>query len=644
MPSDASAQLPKAALFLSCAEEDAKAGGMIAEKLGSHFHVYYWQQTRRGGQFIRKIEESINSADIFLAVLSPSYLKSYWCNQERMLALQREAQLKEADPDATLIYVANVAKMRPTVAGFFGSYVWLDMTSAEGVQDALADLRALGDVRQPATPEAEQVRFRPADPDVQGEPMVSTSGDEFDFRNRVEELNRVLHGLTNAAGPHFWHVVAPPQLGKTWFLEYISTHSSLAGPASWEVRKIDLRKAPYDARNDAAALLGLLFERRPTTDPSEEMRLIAQQIGASGSPHLCIVDSAELLTREVADALRSYLKEISDYTQVMGTNELRLAFIAASRRDDDWKGIVPQRLSPLPLTEFTADVIQQALHDLALEMNRRTFQAHWLREHAIRIHRVTEGLPALLVKCLQWTREEQWLRLERLEDSDRFDLLLVPYVNEELLTPASLLPDGHSRTPEPLQALVQTYRILVPYRLFTQSHLRYHHDLNAEFRAALDNATWDITDLWVAISATTLLKRPSNELWKEIHPAIRRLLYRYFYRSEEDRAAAHSQARQFMEMWSDKQVGKEQCVGLVECLWHEANALRLRNSPMEQKLAESAKKLSSTLRESAAYSIDELRPFAAERMADDAEFEEVVGNGNGLLNRLVEIVLNPEGP
>jgi hypothetical protein len=123
------------------------------------------------------------------------------------------------------------------------------------------------------------------------------------------------------------------------------------------------------------------------------------------------------------------------------------------------------------------------------------------------------------------------------------------------------------------------------------------------------------------------------------------LLYRYFYRSDEERAAAHAEALAFMAMWSDKQVGTEQCVGLVEYLWHEANVLRLRNpSDMESKLTESAKKLSATLGESTAYDLDDLRTFAAERMRDDAELEEVVGNGNGLLNRLVEIVLNPEGP
>jgi hypothetical protein len=110
---------PETELFLSCAEEDEEFGGMIVEELGREFRVSYWQQPNRGGWFIRKIEESINSADIFLAVHSPSYLKSYWCNQERTLALQREVQLREVDPGATFIYVANVTNVPPPVAGLF---------------------------------------------------------------------------------------------------------------------------------------------------------------------------------------------------------------------------------------------------------------------------------------------------------------------------------------------------------------------------------------------------------------------------------------------------------------------------------------------------------------------------------------------
>ncbi|HEY1964993.1 MAG TPA: toll/interleukin-1 receptor domain-containing protein [Acidobacteriaceae bacterium] len=639
MPTGAGTR-PKAKLFLSCAAADEEVGGRIAERLRADFQVFYWQEPNRGGWFIELIEKSINSADVFLVLLSPSSLASYWCIQERMLALQREAQLKRADPSATFIHVANVADMLPTDAGFLSAYNWLSVTNTEDERHTLARLSELSTTRQPDTPGAEQVRSSPEDFDVQVEPMGPTVGNDLAFRNRVDELNPVLNGLTNSAGPHFWHVVAPPQLGKTWFLEHISTHVRLRTPDLWVVRLVDLRQQPPDVRDDAAALLALLFDHEPTAEAGKEMREIAQHIGRSGNPHLCMVDSAELLSREAADALRSYLKEVGDYVRLMGSKKLRLAFIVASR-DDGWKGIVPQRLAPLPLTEFTSDVVQQALHDLSEEMGRG-FSADWLRENALRVHRVTEGLPALLVKCLQWIQREHWLELERLEDQERFEELLVPYVERGLLTSASLLPGGRGRAQKQLRALIEAYRVLVPYRLFTQSHLRHYKDTNGRFDDALDAAKWSITDLWAAISATTLLKRPSNELWKEVHPAIRRLLYRYFYRSKEDRAAVHGEARQFMALWSDKQVGTEQCVGLVECLWHEANQFLSDPLQMEEKLAKSARSLSSALSESTAYVLDELRAFATNRMRDDVELGELIGDR--LLNRLIEIVRNPEGP
>jgi len=143
MQSDNGGQQPRAKLFLSCAAADEVIGRTIAEGLGTDYQVFYWQVPSRGGWFIDLIEKSINSADLFLAILSPSSLDSYWCIQERMLALQREAQLKKANPGATFIHVAKVVEMLPTNAGFFSSYNWIDMTSAKGITSALDHLRGL---------------------------------------------------------------------------------------------------------------------------------------------------------------------------------------------------------------------------------------------------------------------------------------------------------------------------------------------------------------------------------------------------------------------------------------------------------------------------------------------------------------------
>lgn len=634
-------------LFLSCAEEDEEIGSLIARELKRDFEVSYWQEPgpqQRGGWFIDRIEQDIKMVDVFLAVLSPDYLSSYWCTQERMMALQREAHMKEDDPDAVFIRVVNVRRMLPTEAGFFGAYNWLDMTTPEGVQEALKRLRELSIAVQPGsiTPGAEPVRSLSTAPDPQVEPMVPKIGDELSFRNRVDELNQVLNGLTNAAGPHFWYVVAPPQLGKSWLLAHISTHQRLREPNRWIVRTVDLRSQDADVLDNAAALFSLLFESERAMNGSPDLRGIARQIGASNSPHLCMMDSAELLSEETANTLRQYLSDLSRRVQGMGNKNVRLAFIAASRRDIGWKGVTPLRLYPVSLTEFNAAVVQQALRELCEEM-ARNFPEHVFEENATRIHGVTEGLPALLVKCLQWIRAEQWQELERLEDAERFEELAVPYIERVLLTSVSLLPYEHRRTGVSLEALKKAHKVLTPYRLFTRSHLHAHLDTDGEFKDSLDAAGWDMPDLWQAIRHTTLLRRAQNEPWEMIHPAIRRLLFRYFYRSPEERAAAHDGARGFVEMWSGQLTGSDQIVGLVECLWHEASALRLVNpSEIEQKLSESARKLSGALRSSPSFSVDELRGYAVGRMDDDAELGEVLGDVEGLLRRLAAIVLNPE--
>jgi hypothetical protein len=232
--------------------------------------------------------------------------------------------------------------------------------------------------------------------------------------------------------------------------------------------------------------------------------------------------------------------------------------------------------------------------------------------------------------------------MDALNTQEFFEELTDPYVQEDLLALDSLFPGRQGQADDRLQVLEQAFRRLAPYRLFTQSHLRHHLESDRAFKAALEGQRWSIADLWKAISGTALLSRPLNEPWQEIHAAIRRLLHRYYYKSDEDRAEAHSEARKFVEVWADRQSGKEQVVGLVESLWHEAVVLRLRNpAEMERALSESARTLSRALRESPAYTRDELRDYASERMRNDEELEETVSNVDGLFIRLVEIVATP---
>ena len=237
--------------------------------------------------------------------------------------------------------------------------------------------------------------------------------------------------------------------------------------------------------------------------------------------------------------------------------------------------------------------------------------------------------------------------MDRLETQELFEEIADPYIREELLSPESLVPRNEEEsgvpTGEPRRTLEEAFRVLAPYRLFTQSHLRQHFGPDRAFEENLEVLLWSVEDLWRAISGTALLLRPLNEPWQQIHAAIRRLLYRYYYTSDERRADAHRDARKFVEVWAGNQAGKEQVIGLVECLWHEAAVLRLSQSAeMEEALSKSARTLSSALRPSPAYTITELKEYAAERMRNDEELQETVSNVDGLLNRLVAIVVAPQ--
>jgi hypothetical protein len=618
-------------LFLSYAEEDWEFSRQITAMLRElGIDVYNWQG-RRGGQFIREIERAINRADGFIALMSPHFLDSQWCRDEWEFALQREHDLQASNPDLVFIFVLKVADTPPTAGGFLRGRDWLDMTS-QGDKDAMT--AALVDRLMPA------IEPEPARPASDSVGRVASL-----FRNRRDELDRVLHGLTNAAGPHFWLVVAPPQLGKTWFLDQLRAEIPGANQA-WGTKLVDLRVPPAGRRRDTRSLLAQLFGPL-IGDEQATPRIIAREICRSRRSYLCLLDSAELLAGETVRELRADLGTIYRYVQEARNSDVRLAFVVGTRHEQGWRGVTPDpRLSVLPLTEFKIDVVLQALSDLAIAMGR-TFSLPELQVNAGRIYNLSEGLPALLVPCLDWIRREEWLEPDRLETGELFAEIAHPYIRDRLLSPDSLYPetdeDPRPEQPgEPLRTLEHAFRLLAPYRLFTQSHLRFHVGADRVFAMDVENLDWSVENMWVAISGSALLRRPLDEPWQEIYPAIRRLLYRYFYRSSEDQALAHHEARKFVEVWADRQAGKEQVIGMLESLWHEACEVVLSQAaePAE-RLSDSARTLSLALRPSEAYTVTELRAFAADRLGNDEEFRRVLDANAGLFNRLSSIVRTP---
>lgn len=623
-------------IFLSYAREDAETARVVYDQLcAGHHTVFNWQAPENEGKrFIEATEEAIRNANYFFALMSPSYVASNWCREERNFAIRCE---HERGGTATqFVQVLLVSPVSYRDAGYIGNYAWRDITSPDSVVPILDAL--IKEMNQEAQPPPEAHSGETVDDQA-------APSRELVFRNREDELEKVLRGLASAAGPHFWLVIGPPRLGKTWFLDRVC--KDLADSPEWVIKRIDLHEEPLEVRADADRLLGRMFGRSMSAVDLDTLRDIAIGIRRSEKPHLCILDSAELLDATTVGKLREHLRPIYQRVRQAGASSGRLALIVASRQDEGWRGLRPDpRLANLPLTEFTVDVVQTALRDLGADRPIGE-ESYW--DYATWAYSLTEGLPALLSRCLRWIVDQGWTDLDRMSSPEIFRKVAGQYIESDLLTSASFFPGDASQGDDELLALRNSYQLLAPYRLFTQSHLQHHLERDPDLTDILGRLNWSAAELWGAITRTALLTRPTTEAWQRIHPAVRRLLYRYFYESSDLAGGAalagveaHSEAGKFIKVWSENQAGTEQVVGLVESLWHDANVL-LAGSPGDaaDEFIASARQLSEDLRPSRAYTLLELRAYAEKLIRGDEEFQRACSLIDGLFERLVSVVLRP---
>lgn len=585
--------------------------------------VYDWRENR-GVSLTAQMEDQLQHASAYLALMSPHFMASSWCRRERSLALARDNEQSPRDSAWPFVYVLKVADVPLADAGFLRDYDWFGTGDAQALADKLAQF--LNRARQVVPAAGNGVTAARA--------AASTSA----FKNRNQELHQVIRGLDTLGGAHFWLVVAPPQLGKSWFIDEIGKRTIVDG-RHWTTRLVDLREFHPGRRTDAGLILGRLFgHSTPARTDADGLARISGEIIGERRQHLCLLDSAELLDRATARTMRSCLSRIYQDVRTCGDVDVKLAVVIASRRDDGWRGVTPvPRLESLPLTQFSQFVVEETLRGLADEMGHPNFSEADHARHADLVHGLSEGLPALVVRCLEWIRDVHWVQPDRLAEPAMFGRLAYPYVEKGLLSQDSLMPGVPDGMHDQMQALERAFRVLAAYRLFTQSHLRYHLNSEPDFSAAMQRAGWTMGDLWQAISATALLKRPLNEAWQELDKTVRRLLFRYFCPSGPARVQAHRRARQYVDEWSGGQSGAEQVIGLVESLWHQAEALRMADDPdMARRLCQSAGEMFARLRPST-FAERELRDFAARRLRDDDELAETLSCHDGLLDRLIEI-------
>jgi hypothetical protein len=626
-------------VFVSYAEQDGSIGQEVAAWLGDHgFQVLSApppaadQPGPGAGEW-----HVIDTALAFVALLSPSFLSSSRCREELDLAARRRLQLLSAGVVTDFIYVLGIAEAPDLDNSGLESYLLIKLVQDSDRSREAALSKLGGRIISNAPPTA-----------TQAGPVTHVQSRQA-FLDRGEELERVFYSLSNPAGPHFWLVISPPELGKSTFLAQLADKAESAA-AGWVTSTVDLRRDSAGRQDDALMVVRQLFgfEGSRSSGPEDDLRSAALKIIRTGQPWLCLLDSAELLTASAVAQLRLHLSEIHRLIQESRSVSARLAFVVASRRDDGWRGLTPSpRLSVLRMGGFGPSAVQDALEGLALRMPGVRSPAE-LRQDAALVHDVTEGVPVLVQASLQWIQAEEWLEIRRLDNPQHFAKIIAPYIEDHLLAPDSLLPGVEGPPEKSAQrrlAVRNALRALVPYRFFTLSHVQHHLDNNPSFKDDLEDAHWDIDELWRAIVNMALLYRPLDEAWHEIHPAVRRLLYRHFYTTDEG-ANAHLRARDFTTEWAGQLTGTDQMIGVVESIWHEAARLRLSSGTetMRSELVGFARMRSLAVNpsHSSPYTEAELRNYAADRMLNDDELQREVAAVQGLFEEIIQVVRVPE--
>lgn len=618
-------------VFLSYAREDEVVAERLARWLRTKDIELYWFQNaeQRGRRFIGEIERGIAEADLFVVLLSPHFLTSSWCRHERDLAFQREIDLRRP-----FIYVLDIAETSSYPdSGFLRSYDWLDATEPlTSKLDAIEKALPLGKGPSPSAQPRER-STRPA----------------HLFRNREDEVNKLVNTLTTTDACDLWVVVAPPRMGKSWLLDRVQRELATNAPR-WTVRLLDLREQPADLRFNASRLLGSLLDVdvEEVTDGGppldRDLRNVAATLSRRSHPQLYVLDSADLLDTVCAVDVRSALTTVYRLVKRSGARDTRLALVIGTRRHDEWRGLggdprAGLRFEPHPLTKFRIDVAHRALADLGLNHGA---DLQW--RYAEQLHELSEGLPALLVRSLSWATETAFLAMDECNSDATFDHVARPYIQEDLLAPESLLPSGSLYPRQAVDVLERALRVLTAYRLYTQSHLRHHLEADPTFQAALMAARWSRAELWDALGGTSLCDQPA-ELWQEIEPSIRRLLYRYYNRTDGDRAAAHVAARDFHLGWTvARTAGREQQVVLVECLWHEASRMVIEQpDEVSSLLPAIAAEVAQEFVGSPMYDPREFAEFVVKRLRDDDEFQMLLQSYDGVFGEITKSVVRTIG-
>lgn len=616
--------MPK--IFVSYAEEDTERCQKIREclirELG--WEISDWQDpSQRGLRWIENIEKDINEANAFLALVSPHYLSSPWCIHERNMALRKDVDFQRVRKQ--YLWVAQVVSTEKI--GLLANYDWFNLTGIKGEENLKALCERLKLIEKSGLlplPSQKESIIRPT------------------FQNRQEELDDLIGNLTNVAGKHFWLLLSAPQMGKSWLLDRLPTDLTEKDP-SWQIVRVDLREHPSDAFRDLTKLLSLCLKQRfRGSINNSQITTFAKKLARENTRLLCLLDSAELLSDDTAKALREYLGKIYDLLEKSGKSEVRLAFIAASRRQiPSWRSVIPTPpFVSRTLSNFSIGVIESFLRNMA-EKDRCERDKRWFRSKSLQLARASEGLPGLLVTYMEWIQDNGYILDPGIESQALFSSLAIPYTVNHLLSSHSLLPTNpDSNLIEPRRALLErTLLGLSIYRCLSEKYLHKYIEENNGLSAELQEAQWGPKELWNALRKTYLIE-PSPDIMMKLYPSIRRLLFRYENPTRNKQVEAHQKAIKFFNENQMELLGTDKAIILIEHLWHQVEFQRLSNpKPDPVHLREFAMRLFRDGIQSNHHTDRDLAVLIDERLLSDQELQESLAEiEKDLFNKIISII------
>ena len=167
----------KRKFFISYNKKDKQWAKWIAAVLEQKYDCYIqaWD-FRPGENFMLKMQKAINDSERFIAVLSPNYLTSDYCQAEWAAALT-----KDPTGDKRLFVPVRVADFEPD--GLLANIIYIDFV---GVDESEAEKRLLNGVDMGDIP-----RLRPPFPASDPSPMPSFPGTSKDEASNILPLNNL---------------------------------------------------------------------------------------------------------------------------------------------------------------------------------------------------------------------------------------------------------------------------------------------------------------------------------------------------------------------------------------------------------------------------------------------------------------------